>query len=465
LISINAKAPAIHTFRGMDSKLCQYAAKPVPRYTSYPTAPHFTDTVDSAEYAGWLKRVDRDTPTSLYLHIPYCRSICHYCGCHTKATRQEAPVHAYAATLGRELALVRRHLGKGHRLRHIHWGGGTPSLLPQADFEALIAEIRAMFEIEPDAEHAMELDPRTVTAELAQSLFRAGITRVSLGVQDLNPQVQEAIGRVQPFAVVERAVTHLRDAGIEQICFDLMYGLPHQGDAEIARTIHLAATLQPTRIALFGYAHVPWMKKHQRLIDEDALPDTVARLAQSEEAALLLATHGYRRVGLDHFVLPNDSLARAAADGTLRRNFQGYTADSADTLIAIGTSAIGYLPQGFIQNETDIRRWRHEIELGRLPVLKGKRVSTDDLLRAEIIERLMCRFEVDLQAACAHYGVDPMTLENSKAALAPLQHDGLVEIDGDRLKVPPAQRPFVRLVAAAFDAYLPSGAAKHSAAV
>ncbi|MBV5266760.1 oxygen-independent coproporphyrinogen III oxidase [Pinisolibacter aquiterrae] len=443
----------------------KYATRSVPRYTSYPTAPHFGDGVDGALYASWLAGLGDEAPVSLYLHVPYCRAICHYCGCHTKAALKDDPVIDYARGLVAEIALVRAAIGRRLRVGHIHWGGGTPSLLPIPSFRAVVAALREAFEILPTAEHAMELDPRTVTPELAQALAEAGITRASLGVQDFDEAVQVAIGRIQPIDTVTSAVEALRGAGIAAINFDLMYGLPHQTAATIRRTIELAHGFSPSRIALFGYAHVPWFKKHQRLIDEAALPGATERIALERTARAALADYGYEPIGLDHFALPHDDMAIAAKAGDLHRNFQGYTTDTCDTLIGFGASSIGQTAFGFVQNDPDIGRWRRAIEKGNLPIAKGKAVDDDDRLRAAIIERIMCDYAVDLDAVCAAHGVTTDAVADAFERLEEPARDGLVAIDGHRLTVSEAGKPLVRIVAAAFDVYLARAAARHSVAV
>ncbi len=443
----------------------KYATRSVPRYTSYPTAPHFGDGVDGALYASWLAGLGDEAPVSLYLHVPYCRAICHYCGCHTKAALKDDPVIDYARGLVAEIALVRAAIGRRLRVGHIHWGGGTPSLLPIPSFRAVVAALREAFEILPTAEHAMELDPRTVTPELAAALAEAGITRASLGVQDFDEAVQVAIGRIQPIETVTAAVDALRGAGIAAINFDLMYGLPHQTAATIRRTIELAHGFSPSRIALFGYAHVPWFKKHQRLIDEAALPGATERIALERTARAALADYGYEPIGLDHFALPNDDMAIAAKSGDLHRNFQGYTTDTCDTLIGFGASSIGQTAFGFVQNDPDIGRWRRAIEKGNLPIAKGKAVDDDDRLRAAIIERIMCDYAVDLDAVCAAHGVTTDAVADAFERLEEPARDGLVAIDGHRLTVSEAGKPLVRIVAAAFDVYLARAAARHSVAV
>lgn len=449
----------------MEPALVSYAARNVPRYTSYPTAPHFTDRVDGGLYGEWLAEIPAETRLSLYLHVPFCREMCHYCGCHTKAVRRTGPVADYACGLRREIRLVADRLPASMPVVHLHWGGGTPSLLHPADFAAIVDLIAERFDIRPQAEHAIELDPRTVTDALVRSLASAGVNRASLGVQDFNEAVQRAIGRIQPFALVADVVVRLRAAGITAINLDLMYGLPGQSVADVERTADRAADLVPSRIALFGYAHVPWMKAHQRLIDAAALPGVVARMEQAEAAALRLEAHGYRRIGIDHFARPDDPLARAAAAGALRRNFQGYTADPADALVGLGASSIGRLPRAYVQNAPDVGGWRRAVEAGVLPVGRGKVLDDDDIARAEIIERLMCGFAADPVAVFRRHGLSTGDLAPAFAALGPLERDGLVEIDGDFLRIPPRMRAFTRIVAAAFDAYLAESPARHSVAV
>ncbi len=451
----------------MNQTLLDYAARSVPRYTSYPTAPHFSGDVGHGTYARWLTDLPPEARLSVYLHVPYCRTMCHYCGCHTKAVLRPEPVSAYARTLEREIDLVGQHLGAADRrpLSHIHWGGGTPSLLDHADFSAIVKRLTALFDLEPDAEHAIELDPRTVTGDLVETLVACGVNRASLGVQDFNPHVQQAIGRVQDEALVRSVVDSLRTAGIDAINMDLMYGLPHQGVDDVIGSVDAAVRMAPSRIALFGYAHVPWMKKHQRLIDSAALPGAMERLRQAEAAADRLVARGYVAIGIDHFALPDDPLAIAAADGTLRRNFQGYTTDPADALIGLGASSIGRMPQGYSQNAPDIGGWRRAVEAGTLPVVRGRALDDDDRARADIIERLMCDFAVDAEAIFMRYRLPVAALEDADTILAPLIRDGLAERDGAILRIPPAMRSYARLVASAFDAYLQNGVGRHSVAV
>jgi oxygen-independent coproporphyrinogen-3 oxidase len=437
------------------------AERTVPRYTSYPTTPHFTDAVNAAVYAQWLAQLPRGARLSLYLHVPFCRELCLYCGCHTKAVRQRAPVDSYADDLRREIALLGRALGR-HPVSHIHWGGGTPSILGPEQLLTLADDLGRAFAIDDAREHAIELDPRLVDAALADALAAIGINRVSLGVQDFQPHVQHAIGRIQPYETVRRAVELVREAGIARLNFDLMYGLPKQRIDDVRASAELACTLAPQRIALFGYAHVPWFRTQQRLIDAADLPGATERLAQAEAARTTFLAHGYEAVGLDHFALPGDSLALAARKGRLHRNFQGYTDDDAEALIGLGASAIGRLPQGFVQNAPDVGGYARAVRAERLATVRGFALTEEDRTRGQIIERIMCDLRVDLAAVDARGSA---AFAGELAALAPLANEGLLRIDGSTVRVSERGRPFVRLVAAAFDSYLAASQRPHSQAV
>ena len=439
------------------------AERNVPRYTSYPTAPHFSAAVDSQAYAAWLSELPDTATLSLYLHVPYCTELCLYCGCTTKAVRRRGPVETYAEFLRKEIDLLGAAIGS-RRVVHLHWGGGTPSILGADALIAITDRLNATFDMAGVAEHAIELDPRRVTPELAAALSRIGVTRASFGVQEFSPHVQQAIGRVQPFREVETAVEAVRTAGIANINIDLMYGLPRQTVGDVIRSAELAASLAPSRLALFGYAHVPWFKPHQNLIAEDTLPGAAERMAQMHAAAETLEECGYVQIGLDHFAARRDDMQRAARIGRLHRNFQGYTTDEADALLGLGASSIGRLPQGFVQNAPDIGSYARAIDAGRFATAKGLAVSADDRLRARIIERLMCDLAVDLDAQA---GAPAAAIDFSAEldALDTLSASGIVRRHGRRITVTEKGRPFVRLVAAAFDAYLPNNHKRHSVAV
>ena len=444
---------------GRLSLVSRFAAVNVPRYTSYPTAPNFSTAITAHHYATWLAALPADAALSLYLHVPFCAELCLYCGCNTKAVRRREPVERYIQSLIEEIALASSHL-RARKVTHLHWGGGTPSMLGEAGLANVLDRLARSFDLSALQEHAIEIDPRHANPSLAAALARLGVNRASFGAQDFSSDVQRAIGRVQPFDMVRRCVAQFREAGINGINIDLMYGLPRQTAAGVARNADLAASLQPGRVALFGYAHVPWIKKHQRLIDAAQLPGHNERLAQARVASQVLTAHGYRAIGFDHFADPCDALAIAAGNGSLRRNFQGYTTDPADALLGFGASAIGKTPSGFVQNASDVAGYTRAIAAGQLPVVKGIELTDDDRLRAQIIERLLCDFEVDL----ARLTSTP-TFSGERAALAPFVDAGLVRIDGERITIMEPGRSFARIVAAAFDAYLPASMTRHSAAV
>lgn len=444
--------------------LRRHARRQVPRYTSYPTAPHFTAAVGEADYRAWLAALRENEPVSLYVHVPFCRSMCWYCGCHTSVTTRQAPIEAYMKALHHEVALVADALPERLPAGHVHFGGGSPGLIEPATLLRTTAVLREHFRIVEGAEIAIEIDPRTMTAEMADALAAAGVNRASIGVQSFDAEVQRAINRVQSFEDIALCVARLRGAGVASISFDLIYGLPHQDLPSCLDTAAKAVSLSPDRISLFGYAHVPSFKPHQRKISAAALPGVGERLDQFEAMARAFEEAGYRRIGLDHFALPADDLYRAADQRRLHRNFQGYTADPCRTLIGFGASAIGRLPGGYIQNAPITRDYLQAIAAGCLPVARGCRVGPEDALRGAIIERLMCDFEVDLAKLCARFGGDPAAL-TATPALVQLAREGLVERRGTLVSVTAGARPLVRTVAAAFDAYLQEGEGRHAPAV
>ena len=436
----------------------------LPRYTSYPTAPHFHAGIDGETYGRWLDELTPDLPLSAYVHVPYCDTLCWFCGCHTKITQRYRPVAQYLEGLLAEIDLVADRLRSPRILGHVHWGGGTPTILEPGGIIALDAHLARRFQIAPDAEFAVEIDPRGLDRARVAALACAGITRASLGVQDVDADIQRAINRIQPFEVTARAVEWLRADGVGAINLDLMYGLPHQTARHVATTVDAALSLEPARVSLFGYAHVPWMKPHQRMIPADALPDGAARIAQLAVARDRLERAGYQAIGLDHFARPDDALALAARKGRLRRNFQGYTADDAPALLGFGASAIGALPSGYAQNDPDIRAWRRRVHAGAFATARGIALTPDDRFRGHVIERLMCDLAVDLDAVARMHRQDPAALGPERRALADLAAQGVVVLDGSRVTVPEASRALVRVVAAAFDRYLARGTGRHSRA-
>lgn len=443
----------------------RYALAALPRYTSYPPANRFDAGVDAVTYAGWLAGLDRSATLSLYLHVPFCRTLCWYCGCHTTVPNDNDRIDRYAALLMQEIDLVADRLGPGRPVVNVHFGGGTPTILDPESFLALSARLRERFAFRPDAEVAVEVDPRGLDAPRIAALAEAGVTRVSLGVQDLDPEVQRAINRIQPFGTVARAVTGLRRAGIRAINADLMYGLPRQSEAHVARSARAVAMLDVDRVAVFGYAHVPWFKANQRAIDESALPGPAQRFEQAGAAARVLDMKGYDAIGFDHFALPDDPLAVAAATGRLRRNFQGYVVDPADAIVGFGASSIGSLPQGYVQNEAHLKRWAERVTAGELPVTRGLALGDDDRLRGAVIERILCDGAVDLARLAETAGQPVDGLAGARERLQALEADGLVALHGWTLRCTPLGRRYLRNVAACFDPGLDATPGRHSRAV
>lgn len=440
--------------------ILSHADRRIPRYTSYPTAPHFSAAVTGTTYRDWLARLAPGTKTSVYLHVPFCHTLCWYCGCHTRATQRNAPVDRYLDTLEHEIALLGEALPRRLPLVHVHWGGGSPSLVPPERFAATMDRLRDLFDLGDNAEIAIEVDPRNLNKSFIAALADSGVTRVSMGVQTFDATIQAAINRIQPFETVARAVEMLQRRRIERLNMDLLYGLPHQTVDNAVATVRQLVALAPDRVSVFGYAHVPHMMKHQRLIDEAALPGAEERLAQADAIAGTLAEAGYVAIGLDHFACPDDALAVAQREGRLHRNFQGYTDDPADVLLGLGASSIGALPQGYAQNVTDIRSWHADVRDGHLPVARGIALTPDDRLRRDIIMRLMCDLAVDPGTIAAAHGLPVPAYD-----LVDLETEGVVVHDGSRIVIDPAFRTLARLVASAFDARLAAGTARHAIAV
>jgi len=449
----------------MSDTLLSRHSRPVPRYTSYPTAPHFHAGIADADYAGWLGTVPVETDLSLYVHVPFCDRLCWFCGCHTKQVLRYDPIAAYLPSVHTEMETVARLLDGRGGATALHLGGGSPSMLQPDDLIALSRHARELFNPRRDFEFSIEIDPNDMTEDRYDAFAAAGVSRISVGVQDFNPKVQEAINRIQTFEQTRAVVEGMRRRGVASVNLDVLYGLPHQTVETVEATIDLALAMNPDRLALFGYAHVPWMKTHQRMIDETVLPDAAERLRQSTAAAARIEAAGYVAIGIDHFARPADRLAVAAGAGKLRRNFQGYTTDDAPALIGLGASSIGSLPQGYVQNITATGEYIRAIKERGLAIAKGIAFSDEDRLRGWVIERLMCDFAISIPELKERFGkaASPVLAEMSYAAQG--DADGIVEFDGRTFSVTSLGRPFVRSVASAFDTYLSSGVGRHSVAV
>jgi oxygen-independent coproporphyrinogen-3 oxidase len=382
-----------------------------------------------------------------------------------KLAARYSPVATYVQRLVEEIDLIADALPPRMPVSHLHFGGGTPTVLEPEDLAAVMARLGERFQLLPDAEIAIESDPRTLTDAMIRQIGSLGFNRASFGVQEFDAKVQAAINRIQPPEMVERATSGLRAAGVSNINFDLIYGLPHQTAAALCRTVEQCVAMKPDRIALFGYAHVPWVAKNQRMIDVAILPKAGERAEQARLAAATLVASGYVQIGIDHFALPDDSLAIAAAEGRLHRNFQGYTSDAARTLIGIGSTAIGRTPEGYVQNASETGAWSRAVAAGKLPVARGHALEGQDCLRAHVIERIMCDGSVDLVSAGRAFGFADDWYAEEIPELLQMQKDRLLTYVDGKVLLAPDGVPLARVVAAVFDTYLRHTAVRHSIAV
>jgi oxygen-independent coproporphyrinogen-3 oxidase len=435
----------------------------VPRYTSYPTAPHFTSAVTGAEFQHWLGAIPRGAEISLYMHVPFCRRLCWFCACRTQGTQSEAPVRAYAQALLAELAMLRHALPAGVRLSRLHWGGGTPTLMPAAMMRELAQAVHAAFPLAEGAEFSVEIDPNEIDEPRMDALAEAGMTRASIGVQDFDPDIQRIIGREQSFEITKRAVDMIRDHGIASLNADILYGLPDQSPHRIAESVQKLLALSPDRVALYGYAHVPWMAKRQVMIPAQCLPDPQGRLELFETARALFLADGFDEIGIDHFARSGDGLAKAQRAGVLRRNFQGYTDDRAEVLIGLGASSISRFPQGYAQNAPATGQYLAHVREGLFATARGHAFSAEDRWRARMIEALMCDFRIRAEEFSAEHGLDAAALARLLAPIASRFGD-MVECDATGLNITPRGRPLTRMIARMLDSY-EMAASSHSGAI
>lgn len=451
----------------MLADLHQLAQIRVPRYTSYPTALAFQPAADPSDWTRRLRDMLPDQTLSLYVHVPYCHEVCWYCACAMKLGRNPEVLKNYTRNLVAEVRQLVRALPARMRVVSLHWGGGTPTAIGTGQMDAVMTAIRRGFDLSPEAEISVELDPRSFDPKWAADLAAMGTTRVSLGVQSFDPLVQATVNRLQPAAKVNQCIAALRAAGIGAINFDMMYGLPYQSTAVLHSDLEKALQMQPDRIALFGYAHVPWVAKRQRKIPEVALPEPETRFASAEDGARQIVDAGYDAIGLDHFARPSDSMAIAARDRRLKRNFQGYTVDPGQVLLGLGASAISDLGDAYGQNATDTRGWARAIEAGRLPVSKALSLSGEDRLRRGVISDIMCYLDVDLAAHLSAAGRPSDHFDEALNRLQPLMEAGYVVLSDGNLRLAQNARPILRLVAQAFDAYAarPDAPPRHAVAV
>ena len=424
----------------------------MPRYTSYPPAPHFQTVKEGDKSTEQrLSDLQADETLSLYLHVPFCPKLCWYCGCHTKITQRYTPVENYIHLLMREIDLVAANLKYKNKVTHIHFGGGSPGMIRSIDFDKIMERLKDRFTLSPTVEISIELDPRNVTAGRVASYAKNGVNRVSLGIQDFNSTVLKAVNREQPFYLSYNAINLLKEHGITRVNFDLMYGLPHQTPQSMTETLKKALFLNPSRIAFFGYAHVPWMKKHMRLIESKTLPDNGQRYDLFETGQSILQKADYQQIGIDHFARTNDSLHTALKNKTLKRNFQGYTTDDADVLIGLGASAIGKIGHTYIQNAPDMPSYRNNILAGKIPTKKYLDLTPEDLLRSEIIEDIMCYGEADIGSLCQKHGFPTDYLDTEILELTDYIQKDLAILQKRKIVIKKSPHFVMRLVSNIFD--------------
>lgn len=439
------------------TSLIEKYSRPGPRYTSYPTAPQWIEAVGPEAYRERLRRVSPEAPLALYVHVPFCESLCYYCGCNIKITHDHGVASPYVSTLLDEAGLVARELGRRQKVNQLSLGGGTPTFLSPDEMTLLIEGLQDRFECLPDAEVSIEVDPRATTEAHLTRLRALGFNRISLGVQDFDPEVQRAVNRVQTAEMTASMVRRCRDLGFAGINLDLIYGLPFQNEGRFAATVETVLAIRPDRIALYNYAHLPKMIPHQRILEQYPLPDAGLRVRLFELAYRRLLEAGYVAIGMDHFALASDELAKAALSGALYRNFMGYTVKRAPGLIGLGASAIGEIEGGFFQNVREVPRYESTVREGGLATFRGCLLTDEDARRKWIIQSLMCRFEIPYARYREAFGEEFRgRYAPEREALAGLFEDSLLEETESGIRVTPLGRLFVRNAAMAFDEYLGS---------
>ncbi len=443
---------------GLTPDLLQRYDRPGPRYTSYPTAPLFNEGFGSVEYLERLRIASQrtDEPLSMYVHLPFCHERCTFCGCNVVISPRRGPEEDYLDTLERELDLLTEALGDRRSLNQLHWGGGTPTFLTPEQCERLFKAITSRFPLTHGAEVAIEVDPCVTSMEHLEVLARLGFNRISMGLQDTNPEVQRAVKRIQPLELTREHVEEARRLGFSSVNIDLIYGLPLQTEASFRDCVRsVIAELSPDRVACFSYAHVPWIKPHQKQLDENALPKGFEKFSLFTGAAREFVESGYAFIGFDHFARPDDELARALTEDRIHRNFMGYTVMPAADQIGVGVTAIGDVTGSYAANIKKLPAYKRSINSGRLPVDRGLVRTPEDELRRAVIHRIICTLRLDFGWVANEYGIDAREhFADALAELEPMAEDGLVEIDADGLTVTPRGRFFLRNLCMPFDAYL-----------
>ncbi len=437
------------------NKFAKYS-KPGPRYTSYPTALEFSEAFDEEAYINELKNQDKTRPLSLYFHLPFCRSACYFCGCNVVYTSKEDKKERYISYLEKELNLLEQCLDTDREVIQMHFGGGTPTFFDDRQLERIINLIKSKFKnFSNDAEISCEIDPRYLTQAQLDVLIKGGFNRISFGVQDFDPKVQEAIHRIQPYEITQNTVKMARNADITSVNMDLIYGLPYQTLDTFKETLKKAITLDPDRFAIFNYAHVPWMKKTMRKIDETTLPTPATKLEILKYTIDYLTSNGYKMIGMDHFAKPEDELFKAIEKGELHRNFQGYTTKGGADLIGIGLTSIGEGISHYVQNHKDMKSYEKAIDEGRLPVHRGIKLNHDDIIRKSVIMELMANFRLDINRIEEEFSIDfKEYFKDALNELKEFEKEDLLSIDDNFIKVSPTGTMLVRNIAMPFDAYL-----------
>lgn len=447
-----------------DLDLIRKYNQPGPRYTSYPTAPHFSNETDKAVLAAQTETEDSDL--SLYFHIPFCRSLCWFCGCTKIITTQQDKADHYLDLMEKEIDLFLPRIKEGRKVKQLHFGGGTPNYLTPAQIDRFSAFLHDRFDFHPDAELGTELDPRTLTQEHIEAFQRLGINRASMGVQDTKAEVQEAVHRIQTDEHNRNALQWLREAGISSCNLDLIYGLPKQTPESFEQTLYNIIDYNPDRLAVFSYAHVPWIMPAQKILEAKDLPEPEAKLKMLEKIITILTNNGYHYVGMDHFAKNEDELAIAQKNKTLQRNFQGYSTHGGVEICAFGMSSISQTSRSYRQNFKDLTDYAQSVSEGHYPIDRGILLTDEDVLRRDLIMSIMCQLELDYTAKSKQHGIDIKShFADSIASLKPMEDDGLLELKPDSLQVTNQGRLFIRNIAMAFDAYLESGKAKFSKTV
>ena len=437
-------------------ELLQKYSKPGPRYTSYPTAPYFTENFGEPEWLAEIRQTQSSgRDLSLYVHIPFCDTLCYYCGCNMLATHDYAKATKYLDILFKDIDQVAALVNPERLVKQFHWGGGTPTFLHPDDIRRLYAHMASRFKILPDAEISCEIDPRELTRDHVRALKQSGFNRVSLGVQDLNDAVQKAVNRIQPESLVREVFGWMREEGFQSINIDLMVGLPHQTVSSYSETLDKIIALGPDRLAVFNYAHVPWMKKHQKLIKEEELPPLTVRLELQLLIMRKLAEAGYVYIGMDHYAKPDDEIVQAQRNKTLYRNFQGYTTHKSSDIYAFGVSGISQTEEVFVQNAKKLVEYEQRIKDGRFATERGLRVTAEDKLRRDAILTIMCDMELDKAVFGSKWKIDFDThFASALPELKDMAGDGLLQLDSGKIRVTELGRIFLRNIAMPFDAYL-----------